>query len=73
MPERPHEYIVRDQVEEELYEALVVHIRAHGVEGRFCERAITYYEAAGIVYWTMGVPLHETTIVISTSAGASLL
>jgi hypothetical protein len=63
MPEWPHEYIVRDHVDEVLFERLVVHIRTHGVEGKFYERAITYYEDAGLVYWTMGAPLSETTIV----------
>ena len=63
MPEWPHEYIVRDRVDEELFERLVAHIRDHGYEGRFYERIITYYEEAGLVYWTMGAPLHETTIV----------
>ena len=63
MPEWPHEYIVRERVDEALFEDLVRHIRAHGREGRFYERAITYYEEAGMVYWTMGAPLPETTIV----------
>lgn len=39
------------------------HIRAHGRQGRFYERALTYYEEAGLVYWTMGVPVGETTII----------
>jgi len=63
MPEWPHEYIVRDRVDEKLFEQLVAHIRAHGAEGRFYERVLTYYEEAGRVYWTMGAPLSETTIV----------
>ena len=63
MPEWPHEYIVRDRVDEELFERLVVHIRSHGHEGRFYDSVLTYYEEAGSVYWTMGAPLAETTIV----------
>ena len=63
MPEWPHEYIVRDRVDKRLFEDLVRHIRAQGREGRFYERVLTYYEKAGMVYWTMGAPLHETTIV----------
>jgi hypothetical protein len=63
MPEWPHEYIVRDRVDETLFEGLVCHIRAHGREGRFYKRLLVYYEEAGMVYWTMGAPLHETTIV----------
>jgi len=63
MPQWPHEYIVRDRVDERLFDDLVRHIRAHGREGRFYERALIYYEEAGMVYWTMGAPLHETTII----------
>jgi hypothetical protein len=63
MPEWPHEYIVRDRVDQAPFERLVEHIRDHGAEGRFYERVLTYYEEAGLVYWTMGAPLHETTIV----------
>jgi hypothetical protein len=63
MPEWPHEYIVRDRVDEELFERLVVHIRTHGHDGCFFEKVLIYYEEAGLVYWTMGAPLRETTIV----------
>ena len=63
MPEWPHEYIVRDRVDEQLLEQLVVHIRKHGIEGRFYEKRLIYYEEAGLVYWTMGAPIAETTIV----------
>ena len=31
----PHEYIVRDRVDEGMFVALVRHIRAHGYPGRF--------------------------------------
>jgi hypothetical protein len=63
MPEWPHEYIVRERVDETLFEDLVRHIRAHGNEGRFYAKVRTYYEEAGMVYWTMGAPIEETTIV----------
>lgn len=63
MPAWPHEYVVRDRVDDALFERLVVHIRAHGREGRFYARVLTYYEEDGLVYWTMGAPLAETTIV----------
>jgi hypothetical protein len=63
MPEWPHEYIVRGRVDEELFNRLVEHIRVHGYEGRFYQKTITYYDDAGTVYWTMGAPVDETTII----------
>jgi hypothetical protein len=63
MPEWPHEYIVRDRVDESLFEALVCHIRTHGFEGRFYRRVLTYYEEDGLLYWTMGEPTEETIII----------
>jgi hypothetical protein len=63
MPEWPHEYVVRDRADEALFERLVVHIRTHGREARFYERPIVYYEENGLVYWTMGAPLQETTVI----------
>jgi hypothetical protein len=38
----PHEYIVRDRVD---------------------EKPIIYFDHDGMVYWTMGAPIEETTIV----------
>ena len=63
MPEWPHEYLVREQVDEELFKKLVIHIRENGYEGRFYRKKITYYEEEGMVYWTMGAPVEKTTII----------
>ena len=63
MPEWPHEYLVRFHVDEKLFVRLVEHVRAHGYEGHFYEKAITYYEEADWVYWTMGEPLEKTVII----------
>ncbi|GEM_PF-1092368 len=63
MPDWPHEYLVRERVDERLFVRLVEHIRAQGYEGHFYQRTIVYYEEARQVYWTMGAPLAETTIV----------
>lgn len=63
MPQWPHEYIVRKRVDEKLFEQLAKHILTHGCKGRFYQKAITYYDEAGMVYWTMGAPLDETTII----------
>lgn len=63
MPEWPHEYIVRSDCKQAQFEALVGHIREHGYQGSFYNRPITYFDEGGLVYWTMGAPLAETTIV----------
>lgn len=63
MPKWPHEYIVRKQVDEKLFVKLVRHIRNKGYQGHFYKKEITYYEENNLVYWTMGAPLDETTIV----------
>ena len=63
MPEWPHEYIVRERVDEELFVTLVQHIRDYGYEGKFYSKTMTYYDEDDRVYWTMGAPLDETIIV----------
>lgn len=63
MPEWPHEYIVRDRVEDDLFMLFVQHIRSQGYEKKFYDKAFTYYDYAGMVYWTMGEPIGETTII----------
>jgi hypothetical protein len=59
----PHDYIVRKRVDESMFIELVRHIRSHGYEGRFYTKRITYFDEDGLVYWTMGAPIEETTIV----------
>ncbi len=63
MPEWPHEYIVRERVDEDFFVRLVRHIREHGYGGKFYQKSITYYDDRGMTYWTMGAPLDETIIV----------
>ena len=59
----PHEYIVRDKVDECLFVSLVKHIRTHGYIGHFYSKKIIYFDDLGMVYWTMGAPIEETTII----------
>ena len=63
MPEWPHEYIVRKQVDDKLFVRLILHIRQHGFEGCFYQRVLTYFAEDGLLYWTMGNPAEETTII----------
>ena len=59
----PHEYIVRERVNENLFVELVGHVRANGYKGYFYKKEIIYYDEDGLVYWTMGAPIEETTII----------
>ena len=59
----PHEYIVRDRVDQSRFLELVSHIRQHGYQGEFYRKPITYFDYEGRVYWTMGAPIEETNIV----------
>jgi len=59
----PHEYIVKDRVDEKLFLELVTHIRKYGYIGKFHEKDIVYFDCQTMVYWTMGAPIEETTII----------
>lgn len=63
MPEWPHEYLVKEKVDPEQFEAAVRHIREHGFEGRFYQKVITYFVEDGLRYWTMGAPVERTMIL----------
>jgi hypothetical protein len=63
MPKWPHEYLVRQKVDEALFVKLSTFIRDNGYEGKFYNKPITYYDHEGRVYWTMGAPIEETTII----------
>ena len=59
----PHEYLVRDHVDEDLFTRLVQHIRTFGREESFYSKRFIYFHEAGMAYWTMGAPIDQTTIV----------
>ncbi|RLJ21718.1 hypothetical protein DJ030_03745 [bacterium endosymbiont of Escarpia laminata] len=59
----PHEYIVRDNVDANTFLDFVRHIRSHGYFGKFYNKDITYFDDSHMVYWTMGAPIEETTII----------
>jgi len=63
MPEWPHEYIVREGVNEKLFLRLVSHIRANGYEGKFHLTNITCYDDKGMVYWTTEGPVDDRIII----------
>jgi len=59
----PHEYIVKDEINRSAFESMVKHIQQHGYLGKFYQKDITYFDDSNIVYWTMGAPIEETTII----------
>ncbi len=59
----PHEYIVRDEVDESLFIALVEHVRQYGHIEKFYDKDTIYFTALGKVYWTMGATIEETEII----------
>jgi hypothetical protein len=59
----PHHYILRDRVDEDLFIKMVKHIRRYGYGGPFYNKQYIYFEEDGYVYWTMGAPIEETTII----------
>lgn len=63
MPEWPHEYIVRENVDENLFVQLVQYIRTNGYKAKFYQKSLTYYDKCGLVYWTKGKPIDRTTII----------
>ncbi len=63
MPQWPHEYIVREQVDGNFFELLARHIHANGYEGAFYQETFVYYEEDGMLYWTMGAQISEATII----------
>jgi len=63
MPQWPHEYIVRDRVDEGLFVKFVKHVRKFGYQGNFYNKKITYFDHDGMTYWTMGAPIEETIII----------
>jgi hypothetical protein len=55
MPEWPHEYLVRDRLDGQLFEALVHHIRARGHEERCYQSTRIYFADDGLLYSTMSI------------------
>jgi hypothetical protein len=49
----PHEYLVRERVDEKLFLDMVRHIRQYGYKAAFYRTQYTYFRQDGLVYWTM--------------------
>ena len=59
----PHEYVVRDQVDEEMFAAVVEYVREHGTMESFYNKRHSHWYDRGYAYWSMGAPVSETTIL----------
>ena len=49
----PHEYIVQEKVENDLFLELASHINAYGYESNFYSTKQTYFDYDGNTYWHM--------------------
>lgn len=64
MPYLPHYYSLRDQWEDEKkFEDCVQMIREYGYQKKFGKRTFTYLDINNFMYWTMGAPKEETTVL----------
>lgn len=59
----PHEYVVRKDVDDELFMQAVTHVREHGAPEPFYSATYIYWHDRGYAYWSMGAPVTETTIL----------
>ncbi len=63
MPQWPHYYIVRENCNDEDFVELVKYIRENGHPENYYKRVLIYCQIGDWVYWTMGDPIEETTII----------
>ena len=62
----PHEYYVKQNLDEEgqeLFVKFVLYIREVGFPCKFGKETHIYFELDGKYYWTMGDPIEETIIL----------
>ncbi|MDE2096212.1 MAG: hypothetical protein KGL39_03135 [Patescibacteria group bacterium] len=60
----PHSYHVREWTRDMVrFDRMVEHIRVIGFPHRFFKRVYIYLLHDGWYYWTMGWPVHETTVI----------
>lgn len=50
----PHEYLVREETDHALFQALAAHIDEHGYTEYFFQKAVIYLDYEGYSYWHMG-------------------
>jgi hypothetical protein len=50
----PHEYIVQERVDRDLFLKLADHIDKNGYESNFYQKKLIYFDYGGRTYWHMG-------------------
>ena len=55
----PHEYIVKDRVDAELFAQLADHIDTHGYTESFYKTQLVYFDYGGHTYWHLGIIINR--------------
>lgn len=63
MPQNPHWYILRKNMDDKLFSEMVLAIREHGEIETYWKSRYTVLNVNGCKYWTMGAPLEETILI----------
>jgi hypothetical protein len=63
MPDNPHEYTLRRETADSVFDAAVRYIRENGVIEEYWGRQYKVLYAADHKYWTMGEPLASTILI----------
>lgn len=71
MPDNPHEYTLRKNTSDEVFEAAVRFVRENGEPELYYGKQYTVYFCDDHKYWTMGAPLEETILINRKSTGHS--
>lgn len=63
MPQWPHWYVLKKEVDPKVFEDFVMYIRKYGREGFFYKKRLIYLHIDGYKYWSMGAPLGDTILI----------
>lgn len=63
MPENPHEYCAKRDMNPETFVAVVEHIRQYGYKRKYRGSAYIQYDIGEWFYWTMGFPIEQTILI----------
>ena len=58
----PHEYIVEERVDADLFAQLAHHIDTYGYTDYFYQKPVIYFEHDGYAYWHMGIIINRCVV-----------